>query len=323
MWRLDSWHPVGLRAGLFCRYVRFDMFIVSIRTDRRTTWSGIVLSHAKFTKSTHNGVKLAARTTSSTPPESSRFRRLYNTRVSCHFTTYVFCVTFGLVIFVVIFHWCWASRYFARGMEYLCAAAQSCTSCFLTTSYCCYFFQTQTLSWDVSSVRAGQRELMHTTTENQSTSASQDAVSSLPNRQRTSLLRNGAYRTSLACVAVKNASKDKHFGNAWQLLPTYLYDCVGAAIFLQVFGIDTNSFCTVLKLCNGDDLELILRRSGTIPEKEAKLITLQIFKCVLLLAPLFWVIVLVPTWRRPYGLLRSTRKALFSVIVASCLTCNL
>ncbi|CAF2991406.1 unnamed protein product [Rotaria sp. Silwood2] len=45
---------------------------------------------------------------------------------------------------------------------------------------------------------------------------------------------------------------------------------------LDVFEIDTDSFCTVLEYCDGKDLDFFLKQNKTIPEKEARLIIMQI-----------------------------------------------
>ncbi|CAF1026367.1 unnamed protein product [Adineta steineri] len=44
----------------------------------------------------------------------------------------------------------------------------------------------------------------------------------------------------------------------------------------DVFEIDTNSFCTVLEYCDGNDLDFFLKQNKTIPEKEARSIIMQI-----------------------------------------------
>jgi tousled-like kinase len=46
--------------------------------------------------------------------------------------------------------------------------------------------------------------------------------------------------------------------------------------FFDVFEIDVNSFATVLQYCKGTDLDEKLKRQKTIPEKDAKLILMQI-----------------------------------------------
>jgi tousled-like kinase len=42
-----------------------------------------------------------------------------------------------------------------------------------------------------------------------------------------------------------------------------LYDTVG---------FDNMSFCTILEYCDGQDLQVFMKKHKTIPEKEAKLI---------------------------------------------------
>uniref|UniRef100_A0A915I402 Protein kinase domain-containing protein n=1 Tax=Romanomermis culicivorax TaxID=13658 RepID=A0A915I402_ROMCU len=43
-----------------------------------------------------------------------------------------------------------------------------------------------------------------------------------------------------------------------------------------VFTIDTNSFCTVLEYCDGNDLDFYLKQNKMIPEKEARSIIMQV-----------------------------------------------
>ena len=45
---------------------------------------------------------------------------------------------------------------------------------------------------------------------------------------------------------------------------------------LDVFEIDAESFCTVLELCKGPDLEHVLRQHGPLPEREVKSVVRQI-----------------------------------------------
>lgn len=45
----------------------------------------------------------------------------------------------------------------------------------------------------------------------------------------------------------------------------------------DVFAIDLNSFCTVLELCDGTDLDMYLRKRQTLSEKEARCIIMQVF----------------------------------------------
>ncbi len=42
-----------------------------------------------------------------------------------------------------------------------------------------------------------------------------------------------------------------------------------------MFEIDTNSFCTVLEYCEGNDLDFFLKQHKTIPEKESRSIIMQ------------------------------------------------
>jgi tousled-like kinase len=46
---------------------------------------------------------------------------------------------------------------------------------------------------------------------------------------------------------------------------------------LDVFEVDSDTFCTVLELCEGDDLDARLKNSGTMSEREARAIVAQIF----------------------------------------------
>ncbi|CAF1102606.1 unnamed protein product [Adineta ricciae] len=48
----------------------------------------------------------------------------------------------------------------------------------------------------------------------------------------------------------------------------------------DVFEIDTNSFCTVLEYCDGNDLDFYLKQNKTIPEKEARSIIMQIINAL-------------------------------------------
>ncbi|CAL9750440.1 unnamed protein product [Musa acuminata subsp. burmannicoides] len=45
----------------------------------------------------------------------------------------------------------------------------------------------------------------------------------------------------------------------------------------DVFEIDHDSFCTVLEYCSGKDLDAVLKRTPTLPEREARVIIVQIF----------------------------------------------
>ena len=46
---------------------------------------------------------------------------------------------------------------------------------------------------------------------------------------------------------------------------------------VDVFEVDQNSFCTVLELCTGDDLDARLKAHGPIAEREARIILAQVF----------------------------------------------
>ncbi|CAN0858179.1 Serine/threonine-protein kinase TOUSLED [Linum grandiflorum] len=45
----------------------------------------------------------------------------------------------------------------------------------------------------------------------------------------------------------------------------------------DIFEIDQNTFCTVLEYCSGKDLDAVLKATPVLPEKEAKIIIVQIF----------------------------------------------
>ncbi|KAK9123001.1 hypothetical protein Sjap_012603 [Stephania japonica] len=46
----------------------------------------------------------------------------------------------------------------------------------------------------------------------------------------------------------------------------------------DIFEIDQNTFCTVLEHCSGKDLDAILKATPTLPEREARIIIVQIFQ---------------------------------------------
>ncbi|KAK9156966.1 hypothetical protein Scep_003540 [Stephania cephalantha] len=46
----------------------------------------------------------------------------------------------------------------------------------------------------------------------------------------------------------------------------------------DIFEIDQNSFCTVLEYCSGKDLDAVLKATPTLPEREARIIIVQIFQ---------------------------------------------
>jgi len=52
----------------------------------------------------------------------------------------------------------------------------------------------------------------------------------------------------------------------------------------DVFGIDVNTFCTVLELCKGMDFDVYLNMNKTLPEREARSIVIQIFEGLMYLA---------------------------------------
>uniref|UniRef100_A0A1D1ZB35 Serine/threonine-protein kinase TOUSLED n=1 Tax=Anthurium amnicola TaxID=1678845 RepID=A0A1D1ZB35_9ARAE len=46
----------------------------------------------------------------------------------------------------------------------------------------------------------------------------------------------------------------------------------------DIFEIDHNTFCTVLEYCNGKDLDAVLKATPVLPEREARIIIVQIFQ---------------------------------------------
>ncbi|KAI4382199.1 hypothetical protein MLD38_008194 [Melastoma candidum] len=46
----------------------------------------------------------------------------------------------------------------------------------------------------------------------------------------------------------------------------------------DIFEIDHNTFCTILEFCSGKDLDAVLKATPLLPEKEAKIILVQIFQ---------------------------------------------
>ncbi|MED6158308.1 hypothetical protein PIB30_031610 [Stylosanthes scabra] len=51
--------------------------------------------------------------------------------------------------------------------------------------------------------------------------------------------------------------------------------------FWDIFEIDQNTFCTVLEYCSGKDLDAVLRATPILPEKEARVILVQIFQALI------------------------------------------
>ncbi|KAJ7964827.1 Protein kinase superfamily protein [Quillaja saponaria] len=51
----------------------------------------------------------------------------------------------------------------------------------------------------------------------------------------------------------------------------------------DIFEIDQNTFCTVLEYCSGKDLDAVLKATPILPEKEARIILVQIFQGLLYL----------------------------------------
>ena len=48
---------------------------------------------------------------------------------------------------------------------------------------------------------------------------------------------------------------------------------------IDVFEIDHDSFATVLELCEGEDLDMRLKRNGKLMEKEARQKLLLLYSC--------------------------------------------
>ncbi|XP_022890707.1 serine/threonine-protein kinase TOUSLED [Olea europaea var. sylvestris] len=46
----------------------------------------------------------------------------------------------------------------------------------------------------------------------------------------------------------------------------------------DIFEIDPNTFCTVLEYCSGKDLDIVLKATPVLPEREARIIIVQIFQ---------------------------------------------
>lgn len=46
----------------------------------------------------------------------------------------------------------------------------------------------------------------------------------------------------------------------------------------DIFEIDSNTFCTILEYCSGKDLDAVLKTTPVLPEKEARIIIVQIFQ---------------------------------------------
>ncbi|XP_057956270.1 serine/threonine-protein kinase TOUSLED isoform X3 [Malania oleifera] len=46
----------------------------------------------------------------------------------------------------------------------------------------------------------------------------------------------------------------------------------------DIFEIDQNTFCTILEYCSGKDLDAVLKTTPVLPEKEARIIIVQIFQ---------------------------------------------
>ncbi|XP_047964364.1 serine/threonine-protein kinase TOUSLED-like isoform X2 [Salvia hispanica] len=51
----------------------------------------------------------------------------------------------------------------------------------------------------------------------------------------------------------------------------------------DIFEIDHSTFCTVLEYCSGKDLDAVLKATPVLPEREARIIVVQIFQCLVYL----------------------------------------
>ncbi|XP_047974731.1 serine/threonine-protein kinase TOUSLED-like [Salvia hispanica] len=51
----------------------------------------------------------------------------------------------------------------------------------------------------------------------------------------------------------------------------------------DIFEIDHSTFCTVLEYCSGKDLDAVLKATPVLPEREARIILVQIFQCLVYL----------------------------------------
>lgn len=67
----------------------------------------------------------------------------------------------------------------------------------------------------------------------------------------------------------------RHAAREYNIMKQIAHDCI-VSLF-DVFEIDNDSFCTVLGLCEGEDLEARLKVFGTLSEREARVIVAQIF----------------------------------------------
>ncbi|KAF6017306.1 TLK2 [Bugula neritina] len=72
----------------------------------------------------------------------------------------------------------------------------------------------------------------------------------------------------------KKANYIKHALREYNIHKTLDHDRI--VRLFDVFEIDTNSFCTVLEYCDGNDLDFYLKQNKVIPEREARSIVQQI-----------------------------------------------
>ncbi|KAK6163668.1 hypothetical protein DH2020_000532 [Rehmannia glutinosa] len=62
----------------------------------------------------------------------------------------------------------------------------------------------------------------------------------------------------------------------------------------DIFEIDHNTFCTVLEYCSGKDLDAVLKATPILPEREARIIIVQIFQGLILVLARLWRMMLDP-----------------------------
>lgn len=72
----------------------------------------------------------------------------------------------------------------------------------------------------------------------------------------------------------KKESYTKHVSREYEIHRSVRHPRIVS--LLDVFEVDTNSFCTVLEYCSGTDLETILKQRTKLPERDARAILLQI-----------------------------------------------
>lgn len=81
-------------------------------------------------------------------------------------------------------------------------------------------------------------------------------------------MKNCSIRVNLTCFVLRHALREKDIHKTM--------DHPRIVKLYDVFTIDTNSFCTVLEYCDGNDLDFYLKQNKCVPEKEARSIIRQI-----------------------------------------------